>query len=108
MLGENGTEQFTVVTRVDGKVIKEQPIHDPFLHNRTTVGISRWDLFKAIFRKQYTVTVEVSVRGTDGVMRAIMSLDTEVLDRETNQMLEERRLSREGNAGKNIGYYATN
>jgi hypothetical protein len=94
-VGENGTEQFTIKTRVDGKVIKEQPLHDPFLHNRTVVGISRWDLFKAMFRKQFTVTVEISVSGTEGVQRLIMTMDPKAVQAETDQILEQRRLSRE-------------
>lgn len=104
MLGANGTEQFTIITRVDGKVIQEKPIHDPFLHNKTVVGVSRWDLFKAMFRKQYTVTVEVSVRGTEGVQRAIMMLDPVELGRETATMLEDRRRSRESSSGDNHCY----
>jgi hypothetical protein len=101
MLGETGTEQFTITTRVDGKVIKEQRIHDPFLHNKTVIGISRWDLFKALFRKQFEIRVEVSVFGTEGIQRTIMMLDPAQLDAETKLMLEERRLSRESNAGNN-------
>jgi hypothetical protein len=104
MLGESGTEQFTLRTRVDGRLIREQAIHDPFLHNKTVVGISRWDLFKAMFRKQYTVTVETSVSGTEGVQRAIMTLDTDALARETAIMLEDRRKSRESSSGSNHCY----
>lgn len=106
MLGETGTEQFTITTRVDGKVIREQLIHDPFLHNKTVVSISRWDLFKALFRRQFSTTVEVAVRGTEGVMRAVMCLDTVALAAETAKMLEERRKSREENAGNNHCYSA--
>ena len=95
MLGEQGTEQFTIITRQDGKIIREQKIHDPFLWCKTTIGISRWDLLKAMFRKQFTTTVEVQVRGTEGVMRAIMTLDPAALDRETETMLAARKLSRE-------------
>ena len=99
MLGETGTEQFTITTKVDGKIIKAQPIHDPFLFNKTVVGISRWDLVRALFRKQFTVTVETSVEGTQGIQRAIMMLDPEVLTKETDAILEDRRLSRESSAG---------
>lgn len=93
-LGEEGTEQFVVRTRVDGKLIREQKIHDPFLHNRTTVVLGRWDAFKAIFRKR-EIVVQVSVDGSDGVMRAIMMLDPDKLTAETAEMLEQRRISRE-------------
>jgi hypothetical protein len=97
MLGENGTEQFLIKTRVDGKLIREQPIHDPFLHNKTVVGISRWDLFRAMFKKQFVVKVEVSVEGTQGVQRAIMMLDPATLQAETDAILADRKLSRENN-----------
>jgi hypothetical protein len=102
-IGEEGTEQFTVTTSVDGKVIREQPIHDPFLHNKTVVGISRWDLFKAMFHKQYTVTVQVSVHGTEGVQRAIMTMNPRELQRSTEEILEARRLSRERHARGEYG-----
>lgn len=101
MLGEMGTEQFAVKTRVDGKLIKEQPIHDPFIHNTVKVCVSRWDLFKALFRKQYEVNVQVSVSGSEGVIRAIMTLDPAEIAHETAIMLEDRRLSRERSAGDN-------
>lgn len=96
MLGENGTEQFTITTRRDGELIREQKIHDPFLNSKTTVAMSRWELFKAMFCKQFIVTIDTSVRGTEGIIRAIMMLDPAELERETAKMLEERRLSREG------------
>ncbi len=38
MLGEAGTEQFTITTYQDGKQIRLQKIHDPFI--RCTVGIA--------------------------------------------------------------------
>jgi hypothetical protein len=101
MLGESKTEQFIITTEVDGKLVKEQRIHDPFLHSKTVVGISRWDLFKALFRKQFEVKVEVSVRGTEGVQRAIMMLDPAKLQAETEQILADRARSREQNAGDN-------
>jgi len=104
MLGKTGTEQFTIETRQDGKLIRSQAIHDPFLHNKTTIAISRWDLFKALFRRQFITTIEVSVRGTEGVQRAVMMLDPVKLEAETKLLLEERRLSRESNSGSNHCY----
>jgi hypothetical protein len=97
-LGEDGMEQFTITTRVDGKVIREQKIHDPFIHSKTVVGISRWDLFKAMFRKQFEVKVEVAVHGSEGVLRAIMMLDPVQLEAETQSILAERAESRERHA----------
>ena len=102
-LGEANTEQFTVTTRVDGKLIGDQAIHDPFIHNRTVVGISRWDLFKGLFRRQFQVKVEVSVRASEGAMRAIMMLDPEQLEAETKAILAERKESRERHARGDYG-----
>jgi hypothetical protein len=107
MLGETGTEQFTIETRQDGKLIRSRAIHDPFLHNTTTIAISRWDLFKALFRKQFITKIEVSVRGSEGVQRAIMMLDPQALAAETKAILEDRARSRENNAGNNHCFTAT-
>ena len=93
-LGEEGTEQFSVEVRVDDKTIKVQPVHDPFIYNTTVVGISRWDHFLAIFRLR-TIKVQVSVWGSEGAQRAIMTLDPEQLARDTEEILEQRRISRE-------------
>lgn len=103
-----GNPQFTIATRVDGKLIREQAIHDPFLFNKTVVGMSRWDLFKALFRRQFTVTVETSVRGSEGIMRAVMTIDPEKVERDTAEILEARRKSREENAGFANCYAAAN
>ena len=100
-LGETGTEQFTITTRRDGELIKEQPIHDPFVHSTTTICISRWDLFKALFKKQYITKVQIILRGSEGAQRAIMMLDPAALEAETQLILEQRRLNRESNAGNN-------
>lgn len=86
----NGKPQFTIITRVDGQLVKEQPIHDPFLHNKTEIYVSRWDLFKALFRRQYKTTVEVSVRATEGAVRKIMMLDPKEIERETAEILAHR------------------
>lgn len=102
MLGENGTEQFTIETRQDGKLVRSQAIHDPFLCSKTTIAISRWDLFKALFRRQFITTIEVSVRGTAGVQRAIMMLDPKELQAETAAILDDRRRSQEGGATGNL------
>lgn len=93
-IGEEGTEQFTLETRVDGRTVNVHPLHDPFLTSTTTVWLSRWDHFKAIFKKRI-FTVQVKVRGTEGVQRAIMTLDPFKLQQETEAILEERRESRE-------------
>jgi hypothetical protein len=97
-LGEDGTEQFSITTRVDGKVIREQSIHDPFIRTKIVVGIGRWDLFKAMFRKQFEVKVEVSVDGSEGASQAVMCLDPYQLQKATEEILESRRQSRERHA----------
>jgi|SRR5882724_2718817 len=94
MLGERGTEQFTVESRVDGETIKVQPIHDPFIQSTVGVKASRWDHFKAIFRPP-TIRIEVIVRGSQGAERAIMTLDPEQLKRDSEKILEQRRIVRE-------------
>jgi hypothetical protein len=93
-LGEDGTEQFTVETRVDGRTLEAQPIHDPFIRNTTHVGLSRWDHFCQVFRPRL-IRVEVTVRGTEGAQRAIMTLNPEQLQSDTEDILEQRRISRE-------------
>jgi hypothetical protein len=101
-LGKEGTEQFVVEVTVDGKIVKTQAIHDPFVHNTTTVWISRWDHFKAIF-KQRKIIVQVSVQGSPGAQRAVMTLNPEKLAADTREILEERRTSREGFGDGTIG-----
>ena len=98
MIGEEGTEQFTVTIRENGKLIRTQAIHDPFIYSTTTICISRWDLFKALFRKQFQVQIETSVHGSEGAQRAIMMLDPVALQEETREILESRKLSREASA----------
>ena len=39
-IGEEGTEQFTVTTRVNGELVADRKIHDPFAH--TTVTLKGW------------------------------------------------------------------
>src|SRR5580698_190348 len=93
-LGEEGTEQFTVETRIDGETIKVQPIHDPFIHNTTVIHPTRWDYLKAIFKRP-KIKIEVDVRGGDAVQRAIMTMDPEQLSRENEEILHERQLAYE-------------
>lgn len=102
----DGKEQFSITTRVDGKVIREQKIHDPFLWNRTTIAISRWDLFKALFRKQFITTVEVKVDGTEGVIRAVMMLDPKTIEADTEAILADRKKSREERGAQEHCYTA--
>lgn len=79
MLGETGSEQFSITVFVDGKHLNTQKIHDPFIRNTTTVGLSRWDLFKALFRKQYECKITVQVDGSRGAVSTIMMLNPDEL-----------------------------
>ena len=100
MLGEQGTEQFKIEVRVDDKVVYNKPIHDPFIRSKTVIGLSRWQLVKAMFSKQFQIKVETHIDGKEGVIRAIMMLDTEALERETTAMLQARKQSRESSTTK--------
>lgn len=93
-IGEEGTEQFTITTRLDGKIVGEQKIHDPFHHTKVVMVLDRWSSFRNIFRpKQMVVTV--ALNGTEGAIRAIMMLDPAKLGEETAEILVQRRLHRE-------------
>ena len=94
-LGELGTEQFRIATSIDGRTIADQPIHDPFITNETVIGLKRWDLFKALFKRQFEVRVRVRVSATAGALRAVMTLDPIQLQKDTDQILEQARISRE-------------
>lgn len=102
MLGEEGTEQFMVTSRQDGRLIREQKIHDPFVTCTTVIQISRWDLFKALFKRQYETRIQVHVWASEGAQQAIMTLNPEALARDTQEILEQRRISRE--TSPTIGY----
>jgi len=104
MLGDQGTEQFTVETLVDGKSIQVQPIHDPFIYSHATVRLGRWDHFLAIFWRR-DICVDVVVRGSEGATRSIMTLDPEKLQKDTEEILEQRKASRESSSA--IGLYST-
>jgi len=99
MLGEEGTEQFTIDIEFNGRRFPTKALHDPFIHTR--IGVSRWDLFKGLFSNQFEV--RIAVQGTQAVQRAIMTMDPEQLMREEKEILEERRISRE--TSPTIGYY---
>jgi hypothetical protein len=90
-LGERGTEQFEINISLNGHKFPAQKLHDPFI--RTRIGLGRWALFKALFRKQFEV--RVSLDGTEGVIHAILTLDPELLSRDTREILEARARSRE-------------
>lgn len=101
-IGEEGTEQFTVTTRVNEKLIGQQEIHDPFV--RTVVKLRGWGhAWRALFGG---IKVQVSVDGTHGAQRAIMTLDPRVLQEDTEQFLREMATSRERNTTEGtVGYF---
>ena len=89
-LGEEGTQQFTVETCVDDKTVKVEAVHDPFITTTVMVGFTRWERFRNLFRTSRT-KVQVILRGSEGVERAIMALDPEQLGRDSREILEHRR-----------------
>ena len=102
-LGEINTEQFELVTRVNGAEIKRQKIHDPF--HRTRVVMRGWKHAWNALTKG--IEVQVSLDGSEGAMRAIMTLDPYALDQETRNILIERSEQRKANDDAGVsGYYA--
>lgn len=65
---EHMKNHLFVVTRVNGKLIRRQPIEDPFLTNKTmhVQEWSLWDWLKMIFTRRYEVEVITRVE-SDGV-----------------------------------------
>jgi hypothetical protein len=104
-LGEEGTEQFSVETLVDGKTIRVQPIHDPFIRSTTKVSMSRWGHFLAIFKPR-KMCVQVCVNASLGAQRAVMTLDPEQLASDTEEILHDIKIARE--SSPTIGYCVTN
>ena len=93
-LGEAGTEQFEITTRVNGLVVGEQKIHDPFI--RTTVKLRGLrHAWNALFGG---LKIEIALNASEGAQRAIMTLDPLELTAETERILEDRRRSREAHA----------
>ena len=61
--------------------------------------------FKAVFKKK-SIKVSVSVNGTHGAQRAIMTLDPEKLQADTEQFLRDMATCRAVNdASGTVGYY---
>lgn len=94
-LGEEGTEQFSVTSCVDGKIIGEQKVHDPFVRTRVMHTLSRWDAFKLALNPK-AIKVEVTVSGSHAAQSRIMTLDPMDLIRENAEWEEKNRLRWEG------------
>jgi hypothetical protein len=97
-LGEEGTEQFTVTTRLDGKQIGQQEIHDPFI--RTSVRLRGFrHAWNALTKG---LNIQVAVNGTHGAMRAVMTLDPYKLQDDTEDFLRDMAMRRaEGYSDQN-------
>src|SRR6476620_10070821 len=78
-LGETGTEQFEVKCRVNGEIVGDQKIHDPFI--RTTVKLRGFrHAWNAIFGG---IKIEIALDASEGAQRAIMTLNPIQLAQET-------------------------
>ena len=105
-IGEEGTEQFTVSTRVNGEKVAEQKIHDPFIHSTVKHTLSRWEHFKQVFAPK-VITVQIAVDGSHGAMRAIMTLDPIRLQQDSEEWLRDMATCRERNSAEGVvGYYS--
>lgn len=83
MLGEEGTEQFEIITEVNGREVYRRKIHDPFISCTITIG---WrDCLKALWRGAGKVCVQV--RATHAAQRRIMTLDPVEMLKEENEWM---------------------
>lgn len=89
----NGSPQFEVTTRVNGKQIGQQWIHDPFI--RTTVKLR--GLRYAWNALTKGLSIQIAVDGTHGAVSAIMMLDPEKIDQTTAEFLAYQAMRRETN-----------
>lgn len=79
-LGEEGTEQFEVITEVNGREIGRQNIHDPFISTSVTIG---WqDILRSLL---FGLKIRVNVRATHAAQRRIMMLDPVEMQREEQE-----------------------
>lgn len=100
-LGEEGTEQFTVTTRVNDEKIGEQKIHDPFIRTRVVLkGFGH--AWRALFGG---ITVQVTVDASHGAMRAVMMLDPEKLEEDSAEFLRQMAVRREWNEQNGVVGY---
>lgn len=84
--GESGREQFTVTTRVNGELIKAQPVHDPFATTRVKLrGFGH--AWRALTKG---IEVQVSIDGSHGAIQSVMTLDPRELEDKTQLFLEQQ------------------
>lgn len=84
MLGEPGTEQFTIRTDVDGKTVDSQHLHDPLVFHTVILLRSRWRRFLDVFRTN-PIRVQVCVSTHPWISAAILMLDPVALETEWRQ-----------------------
>lgn len=86
-LGEEGTEQFTIETEVDGESIgKPQPIHDPFVSHTVKNERGWWSQFLGLFLvKHRRLSVVVRICGTQAAQARIMTMNPFELQAENEE-----------------------
>jgi hypothetical protein len=90
-LGVGGTQQFTVTYKLDGKIVEETRLHDPFVTATMGVRLSWWKCLLGVFRGGSPVSeVQISVRGTKAAQRRILALDPVEMQRENEWEAEQR------------------
>ena len=105
-LGEPGTEQFEITVRDDKKIISRLAVHDPFHRTHIRVRLGRWRAFCGMFRP-IVANYWISMSGSEGAQRAVMTLDPHRLAADTDQILLERKIQRKKNyAARVVGFYA--
>lgn len=74
-------DRFLVLSRVNGRTIREQLITDPFIRTRITVS---WrDLLKSLLRWK-RLEIEVHVHGDPAITEDVMELDANYLGLQTS------------------------
>lgn len=69
---------YWLTIKRDGETFRQQTLEDPFHTTTVTIGISRWDLLRALIsRRQYETTVGVSLNASVPVINAVMNLQVE-------------------------------
>ena len=91
ILGEEGTEQFTVQTYIGDRLLKSQPVHDPFI--RTMVSLGWVDLLKGLLIGR--LKIRVVLDGSHAARTRIMTMNPREMQRE-NEVWEAELKERHG------------
>ena len=98
----NGNPQFEVTTRINGKEIDRQAIHDPFILTRVRLRGFAY-AWRALTKG---LEVQVAIDGTHGAVSAVMMLDPEHIERDTAEFLTFQAQRRANNMQAGVvGYY---